>query len=55
MSDSPLFYQWIFQGTNLLNGTNSTLQLTNVTLSQAGTYRSLFATRVEAPTARQPY
>ena len=35
---APLRYQWQFQGANLPNGTNVTLVLTNVQLSQAGPY-----------------
>jgi alpha-tubulin suppressor-like RCC1 family protein len=35
---APLSYQWNFNGTNLLNATNTTLTLTNVQLAQAGTY-----------------
>jgi hypothetical protein len=35
----PLGYQWQFDGTNLLAATNNVLNLTNVTLSQAGTYK----------------
>ena len=40
-TDSPLTYQWMFQGTNVAGGTNSTLLLTNVTLSEAGAYQVL--------------
>jgi uncharacterized repeat protein (TIGR01451 family) len=36
---APLSYQWYLEGTNLLNGaTESTLQLTNVQIWQAGNY-----------------
>jgi hypothetical protein len=34
----PLNYQWSFNGTNIMGATNSTLTLTNVLPSQAGTY-----------------
>ena len=34
----PLVYQWQFNGTNLVDATNATLILTNVTTDQAGTY-----------------
>ena len=37
---SPLSYQWVFNGTNVLGGeTNSTLVLTSAQTNQAGTYR----------------
>jgi uncharacterized repeat protein (TIGR01451 family) len=35
---APLSYQWSFNGTNLLEATNSLLVLTNVQLSDAGSY-----------------
>jgi hypothetical protein len=36
---SPLFYQWFFNGTNLLSGaTNSVLELADVGSSQTGSY-----------------
>ena len=35
---APLSYQWQSNGTNLVDATNTTLTLTNVTLDQAGTY-----------------
>lgn len=34
----PLFYQWRQGGTNVANGTNANLTLTNVTLDQTGAY-----------------
>jgi catechol 2,3-dioxygenase-like lactoylglutathione lyase family enzyme len=34
----PLVYQWQFNGTNLVEATDATLILTNVTTDQAGTY-----------------
>ena len=34
----PLSYQWSFNGTNIANGTNLSLTLTNVQFSQAGSY-----------------
>jgi Immunoglobulin domain len=34
----PLSWQWSFNGTNLLNATNSQLVITNVQLSDAGSY-----------------
>ena len=36
--DAPLSYQWLFNSTNLLNATNTTLSLANVQLAQAGNY-----------------
>ncbi len=35
---APLIYQWKFNGTNLANGNNATLSLTNVTSTNAGSY-----------------
>ena len=35
---APLSYQWSLGGTNLLDGTNSVLVITNVQLSDAGSY-----------------
>jgi hypothetical protein len=35
---APLSYQWVFNGTNISAGTASTLSLTNVQQSQAGSY-----------------
>lgn len=37
----PLVYQWSFNGTNILNATNTMLVLTNVQLNQAGNYAVL--------------
>ena len=37
----PLSYQWQINGTNLLNATNATLTLTNVTLTDSGIYTVL--------------
>jgi hypothetical protein len=37
----PLFYQWYFNGTNINHATNSTLTLTNLQFSQAGSYSVL--------------
>jgi hypothetical protein len=34
----PIIYQWRFNGTNIVGATNSTLVLTNLTLSAAGEY-----------------
>jgi hypothetical protein len=34
----PLFYQWSFDGTNISGATNATLALTNLSLSQSGSY-----------------
>ena len=42
----PLFYQWQFNGTNLVNATNSTLALTNLTTANAGAYRVVVANSV---------
>src|SRR6185503_17747655 len=38
---APLFYQWRFNGTNLVNATNQTLVLTAVMTNQAGSYSCL--------------
>jgi hypothetical protein len=38
-SGTPLRYQWQFNGTNIVGGTNTTLVLSNVQSSAAGTYR----------------
>ena len=38
---SPLYYQWTFNGTNLIGATNSSLTLSNVQFSQAGNYALL--------------
>ncbi|MDR3413534.1 MAG: immunoglobulin domain-containing protein, partial [Formivibrio sp.] len=40
---APLFYQWSFNGTNIVNGTNATLTLTNVQFTNAGNYSVLVA------------
>ena len=37
----PLAYQWSFNGTNLVNATNTTLILTNLQLNQTGNYSVL--------------
>jgi hypothetical protein len=34
----PLFYQWLFNGTNILDATNATLVLTNISPIQTGQY-----------------
>ncbi len=34
----PLGYQWLFNGTNISNATNTTLTLTNVQIGQSGSY-----------------
>lgn len=34
----PLFYQWQFNGTNMVGATNASLQLANLTLADSGTY-----------------
>ena len=38
---NPLFYQWTFQGTNLVGATNASLRLANVQIGQAGVYNVL--------------
>jgi len=38
LGQGPLSYQWLFNGTNVSWGTNSTLTLTNVQLTDSGTY-----------------
>ena len=40
-TSTPQFYQWQFDGTNLVGATNSTLTLTNVASSNMGTYSVL--------------
>ncbi len=37
----PLFYQWLFNGTNIANATGSTLSLTNLNSTNAGNYTVL--------------
>jgi hypothetical protein len=39
----PLFYQWLFNATNILGATNTSLTLTNVQPVQGGTYTVLIA------------
>jgi len=46
---APLSYQWKFGGTNILNATNTILTLTNVQLSQAGSY-SVLVTNIAGST-----
>src|SRR5439155_955559 len=41
--DTPLSYQWNFNGTALSGATNATLGLTNVQTNQAGNYTVLVA------------
>ena len=43
---SPLFYQWSFNGTNILGATNTTLTLNNVAPAQAGNYSVLVSNSV---------
>lgn len=50
---APLSYQWIVNGTNLPNATNTTLTLSNVSLQQAGTY-SLTVTNAAGATNSSP-
>jgi hypothetical protein len=42
VGESPLFYQWQFNGTNLPAQTNTTLVLTNVQYAQDGMYNMAF-------------
>jgi enediyne biosynthesis protein E4 len=42
---SPLNYQWRFNGTNLLEATNTTLLVTNAQLAQSGTYHAVVGNR----------
>jgi alpha-tubulin suppressor-like RCC1 family protein len=44
----PLSYQWIFNGTNILGGTNSALTLTSVHLSSAGSYQCMISNAVNS-------
>jgi subtilase family serine protease len=37
----PLYYQWSFNGTNIVSATNATLTLTNVQFNQSGNYSVL--------------
>ncbi len=41
IGSTPLFYQWSFGGTNIVDATNTTLMLTNVQFNQAGNYAVL--------------
>ena len=47
----PLSYQWQFNGTNLFNKTNATLLLTNVQLSQFGSYAVIITNNYGAATS----
>ena len=47
----PLFYQWQFDGTNLVNATNATLALTNLTSSQMGVYDVLVSNSLGSATS----
>jgi hypothetical protein len=49
--DSPLLYQWYFNGSGLLSATNSSLQLFNVSLSQAGAYSVIISNGFGAVTS----
>jgi hypothetical protein len=50
--DSPLYYQWYFDGnTAISGGTSSTLNLTNITTSSAGTYVVVVTNAVGAVTS----
>jgi len=40
---TPLTYQWYFNGTNLLGGTATDLELTNIQFEDAGSYRIVFS------------
>ena len=40
---APLYYQWNFNGTNILGATNTTLTLNNVSPAQAGNYSVLIS------------
>jgi hypothetical protein len=44
----PLRYQWNFNTTNIANGTNATVVLTNVQLNQAGNYTVLVSNLVNS-------
>jgi hypothetical protein len=37
----PMSYQWLFNGTNIIDATNSLLVLTNVQWNQAGSYAAV--------------
>ncbi len=41
IGNTPFFYQWSFDGTNIVGATNTTLTLTNVQFNQAGNYAVL--------------
>ena len=41
IGSTPFFYQWSFDGTNIVGATNTTLTLTNVQFNQAGNYAVL--------------
>jgi hypothetical protein len=38
VGDAPIFYQWQFDGTNIVNATNSSLSLANIQATNSGTY-----------------
>lgn len=47
---TPLFYQWLFNGTALANQTNATLNLTNLQLTNAGVYSIIVSNQFGAVT-----
>src|SRR5206468_1578457 len=47
----PLWFQWQFNGTNLLDGTNSEYALTNVQPEEAGPYRVIVTNQCGAATS----
>lgn len=48
----PLSYQWYFEATPVLNGTNAALVRTNISLSQAGNYFVVVSNSTAATTSR---
>jgi hypothetical protein len=47
----PLYYQWQFDTTNIPDGTNATLTLTNLTSNQAGSYSVLVSNSLGSTTS----
>jgi alpha-tubulin suppressor-like RCC1 family protein len=47
----PMFYQWQFNGSDLVGATNAVLVLTNIPLSAAGTYRCVASNAIGVATS----
>jgi len=51
---SPLSYQWLWNGTNILGETNASLSLTNVQFSQTGNYSVIISNSFGSITSTAP-